>query len=438
MLEIPEGQEHTVYLLGAGFSAERGIPMMDGFVTRMIEANGWLRSDGRTAESDDIIKLLKYRHDISSAALRCVIRPDNIEDLLSAAAAEPSDQYQGLDRCIRRSIAATIDYTEKQAIEPKQIGLVLGNTDFNSEKIPPLWKSIESSTYEASAKAVKVPAYDFYVAAMTDRLYDRRSGKHTLISYNYDLLLERSLRSMGIPMSYGFSEDELLSDDREGGFVDDSEINWNLRLGACTNDCVQILKMHGSMNWYLEYRQHHSKSGQTQPVLSVREEYEPDCADELFIQPPTWQKRQNSRDGNGKEGGLVSLWSNAIKALSTATKIVVIGYSFPITDYYVKSMFQIGLKSNIGLGKIIIVNPSLDPDKRDGKEREDYLSRMRVIFNEQLFESGVVTLISMSTRDALQGSNNAPMIVTPGNHRLFQILNPQAHNRPSPFLYAEA
>ena len=203
MLEIPEGQEHTVYLLGAGFSAERGIPMMDGFVTRMIEANGWLRSEGRTAESDDIIKLLKYRHDISSAALRCVIRPDNIEDLLSAAAAEPADQYQGLDRCIRRAIAATIDYTEKQAVEPKQIGLVLGNTDFNSEKIPPLWKSIESSTYEASAKAVKVPAYDFYVAAMTDLLYERRSGKHTFISYNYDLLLERSLRNMGILISWG-------------------------------------------------------------------------------------------------------------------------------------------------------------------------------------------------------------------------------------------
>ncbi len=101
-------------------------------------------------------------------------------------------------------------------------------------------------------------------------------------------------------------------------------------------------------------------------------------------------------------------------------------------------MFQIGLKSNIGLGKITIVNPSLDPDKRDGKEREDYLSRMRVIFNDHLFDSGVVTLISMNTRDALQGSNNAPMIVTPGNHSLFQILNPQAHNRPSPFSYAEA
>ena len=437
MLEIPEGQEHTVYLLGAGFSAEQGIPMMDGFVARMIEANGWLRSEGRTAESDDIIKLLKYRHDISSAALRCVIRPDNIEDLLSAAAAEPADQYRGLDRCIRRAISATIDYTEKQAVEPKQIGLVLGNTDFNSEKIPPLWKSIESSSYETSAKAVKVPAYDFYVAAMTGRLYDWRRGKHTFISYNYDLLLERSLRSMGIPMSYGFSEDELLSDDREGGFVDNSDINWNLPFGACTTDCVQILKMHGSMNWYLEYRPHHSNSGQTNPVLSIREEYEPDCDEELFIQPPTWQKKQNSREGNGKEGGLVSLWGNAIKALSTATKIVVIGYSFPITDYYVKSMFQIGLKSNIGLGKIIIVNPSLDPDKRDGKERADYLSRMQVIFNDQLFDSGVVTLVPMNTRDALKGSNNAPMISTSGNQSRFQILNPGSHNRPLPFAYTE-
>ncbi|MBN6742051.1 hypothetical protein JKG47_16215 [Acidithiobacillus sp. MC6.1] len=231
--------------------------------------------------------------------------------------------------------------------------------------------------------------------------------------------------------------DELISDVREGGFIE-NDANWNLPFGVCTNDCVQILKMHGSMNWYLEHRQQDSKSSQSQPVLSIREEYEPDCSDELFIQPPTWQKRQNSRGGNGKEGGLVSLWGNAIKALSTATKIVVIGYSFPITDYYVKSMFQIGLKNNIGLGKIIIVNPSLDPDKRDGKEKEDYLSRMRVIFNDQLFDSGVVTLIPMNTRDALKGSNNAPMISPPDNQSLFQILNPDSHNRPLPFAYTEA
>ncbi|MBN6741474.1 hypothetical protein JKG47_13170, partial [Acidithiobacillus sp. MC6.1] len=185
MLEIPEGQEHTVYLLGAGFSAERGIPVMDGFVTRMIEANGWLRNEGRTVESGGIIELLKYRHDISSAALRCVIRPDNIEDLLSAAAAEPADQYHGLDKHIKRAIAATIDYTEKQTVEPRQVGLVLSNTDFDPKKIPLSWRSSGSPSFEESANAVKVPAYDFYLAAMTGLLYKRPSGKHTFISYNY-------------------------------------------------------------------------------------------------------------------------------------------------------------------------------------------------------------------------------------------------------------
>ena len=204
MLEIPDGQEHTVFLLGAGFSAERGLPMMDGFVYKMIEANGWLHKAGREEESAAIRELLKYRHDISSASLRCAIRPDNIEDLLSAAAAEPAGSYSELDRNIKTAIAATIDYTEKQTPMPRGIGIFLDQTDIGSRTLPPSWdkSGYEKINPQGPKNTAIVPIYDFYVSALTNHLYDGDNGDYTFITYNYDLLLERSLNALGIPMSY--------------------------------------------------------------------------------------------------------------------------------------------------------------------------------------------------------------------------------------------
>lgn len=419
MLEIPDGQEHTVFLLGAGFSAERGLPLMDGFVYKMIEANGWLRKAGREEESAAIRELLKYRHDISSAALRCAIRPDNIEDLLSAAAAEPAGSYSELDRNIKTAIAATIDYTEKQTPMPRGIGIILDQTDISSRMLPPSWDmdGHEKINPHGPKNTAIVPIYDFYVAALTNHLYHGDNGDYTFITYNYDLLLERSLNALGIPMSYGFTANEIVSENQKGGFITNN-VRWNVPMDSRPSNCVMVLKMHGSINWSLERTVDN-------PYLFIKDEYYKGFGEcEGFIQPPTWQKRQNSRGGSETDGGLLSLWSNAIKALSTATKIVVIGYSFPITDYYVKSMFQIGLKNNIGLRKFLVVNPSLNGEK----SKDDYISRMRTIFNEQFMNSGLVEFVPYGLRDVL---GRAADQQNPCN--LFSEFNPQSVGRLLPF-----
>ena len=416
---IPDGQEHTVFLLGAGFSAERGLPMMDGFVYKMIEANGWLRKAGRGEESAAIRELLTYRHDISSASLRCTIRPDNIEDLLSAAAAEPADSYRGLDKNIKTAIAATLDYTENHSPMPMGIGILLDQTDMGSRTLPPSWDKdgYEKINPYGSKNTVIVPIYDFYVSAMTNHLYDGDNSDYTFITYNYDTLLERSLNGLGIPMSYGFSVNEIVSETRAGGFIA-NDVDWNVPLDRRTSECVMVLKMHGSMNWFLERTKDN-------PFLRIKNEYSPSFDGfEGFIQPPTWQKRQNSRGGGEMDGGLLSLWSNAIKALSIATKIIVVGYSFPTTDYYVKSMFQIGLKNNIGLRKFLVVNPSLNSEK----SKDDYIFRMRAIFNEQFMSSGIVEFIPYGLRDVL-----APAAGNQNSCSLFRELNPQSKGRLLPF-----
>ena len=38
----PVENNHNVYILGAGFSANAGLPMINGFLTRMREVHSWL------------------------------------------------------------------------------------------------------------------------------------------------------------------------------------------------------------------------------------------------------------------------------------------------------------------------------------------------------------------------------------------------------------
>ena len=46
--------DHNVYILGAGFSADRGLPTMKDFMVTMRDAHHWLVENGRKSEADAI------------------------------------------------------------------------------------------------------------------------------------------------------------------------------------------------------------------------------------------------------------------------------------------------------------------------------------------------------------------------------------------------
>jgi|SRR3972149_10389737 len=67
-----------------------------------------------------------------------------------------------------------------------------------------------------------------------------------------------------------------------------------------------------------------------------------------FIVPPTWNK---------SDPGIRKLWDMAYKELMEAKRIIVIGYSFPETDIYVKSLLALALNENKILQNIFFINP---------------------------------------------------------------------------------
>ena len=67
------------------------------------------------------------------------------------------------------------------------------------------------------------------------------------------------------------------------------------------------------------------------------------------IVPPTWNKSSGVV-------GLRDVWKQAASELASADNIVVIGYSFPVTDMFFKYLFALGSDSDTHLEKFIVVN----------------------------------------------------------------------------------
>jgi hypothetical protein len=65
--------------------------------------------------------------------------------------------------------------------------------------------------------------------------------------------------------------------------------------------------------------------------------------------PPTWNKSSSTAP-------LKEVWRRAAKELGNAERIVVIGYSFPITDMFFKYLFALGSDSDAHLERFIVIN----------------------------------------------------------------------------------
>ena len=95
---------------------------------------------------------------------------------------------------------------------------------------------------------------------------------------------------------------------------------------------IRLIKLHGSINWKV------------------------DDSNETFIVPPTWNKSDQR---------IRRLWEIAYQQLSQAKRIIVVGYSFPETDIYVKSLLGLAINNNQQLQTVVFINP----DKGTTRER---------------------------------------------------------------------
>lgn len=204
----------------------------------------------------------------------------------------------------------------------------------------------------------------------------------TVISFNYELLMDYALHNLHNPkLNWQFSSGYGLSCRQLNGHVD---LDNNDHDNGVSN--ARLLKLHGSLNWLFcpscgqLYAYEHSDTKGNSAIINGMANMVK-CATEHCCQrlsrviiPPTLMKNYQSIPF------IPDLWRQAREALQGAKEIIVIGYSFPTTDFRSNWMFRKAMVHNNLLEKVIII------DTAEGYQLETLLAKHRSIFRKDELE----------------------------------------------------
>jgi hypothetical protein len=313
--------DKNVYILGAGFSKEIGLPLQDDFLLVAKEVY---------FKSPDIYKYFEkvfdYQDELTKMKKYLNYPLLNLEQLFNLI--EMDDFYSQSEKL--------------REIKKLFINLIC---DVLIDKTPcPFYHNSEGHLVADSN------AYDNYVNFITllIKSYRPQFSLHndTIISFNYDLVLEGAATIYNSERVDGnrlyrdffnfkttFGKTNIVSEPVANFFnkKDKSFFPSNINIFSDNENSIKLLKLHGSINW---------KS---------------DNKDGTFIVPPTWNK---------SDPQIRLLWQEACKELMDARRIIVIGYSFPETDIYVKSLLGLAINQNKILQNIYFINPDKDIAKK--------------------------------------------------------------------------
>jgi hypothetical protein len=148
----------------------------------------------------------------------------------------------------------------------------------------------------------------------------------TIITFNYDTILEESFPNDGAYWDpgdgYGI---------RASGKTHEWPNAWRARHNREARDQseIDLLKLHGSLNWTL----HKTKNVRLKPrPYVVRSRRGAPVFDKCSILPPEWHKRIDKNPYK-------ELWRKARLKLEACSSLAIVGYSLPETDLLAKALF---------------------------------------------------------------------------------------------------
>lgn len=343
----------TVFILGAGASADAGAPLMKDFLSvariKVLDARHELEIVQRG------INMLSRTHS------KLPIPGGNLEDAFAAFETATvlgrfpglnPDEIKELVPAMRQVILETLDKT----------------VDYPMDRGPHTGKG-----------RPKAPGLYGDFVQLVSELQRTHTLRHavSVLTFNYDMAIDHAFSIRNIETDYFLGE-------RRGG--------------------IPLLKLHGSLNWA-----RHKQSGKME-VLSV-DRYLTDYVNELnhdlygskkiqievskfmrqyygsrddfevpVIIPPTWNK-------SGHYGQIAPVWRAAAKALADAENIFIIGYSIPKTDMLFRHLVAIGTATDTPLERLWVFNPT--PEVESKIEPLGFGAREKFKFFPQYFSEAI-------------------------------------------------
>jgi hypothetical protein len=184
-------------------------------------------------------------------------------------------------------------------------------------------------------------------------LAEKMQQGDVVLSFNYDLLMDNALYSLGKMTDYGYHMN-FFKVSNDGQWIRTSE----------SFSEITLLKLHGSLNWIrcgfcgalLLYR------FQKQTLIGAQGFRCPRCSSEepyarRMIIPPVQSKDYGDRD-------VAFLWILADQLLKEFSRIICIGYSFPPSDFDMISLMRRFRARQDHVQEVIFVSPDSGAKKR--------------------------------------------------------------------------
>lgn len=168
--------------------------------------------------------------------------------------------------------------------------------------------------------------------------------RDTIISFNYDCVIDHALRSHADgkwSAKYGYCFPNPGRVTRHNAW-DSTDAPDGM------NQSINLLKLHGSLNW------RPLPLGDADEIRLRERPYKQGGDKEYELVPPENRKHISERRV------LKALWGAAERAIRSSRQLVFVGFSFTPTDLHVDSLFRMALGKNTRLDEIVIVNPNRD------------------------------------------------------------------------------
>ncbi len=332
----------TVFILGAGASAEAGAPVMENFLD---VARDIARTTQNLATRPAFELVFRGIAALGAVFEKGGLDTDNLEAVFAAfemaklfgrLGSLSTEEIDGLPDALRAVIVETLERRIRFPIEQSGAGPFL----------------------------VKPPrAYRGLVGLLGTLGENYRSGEYSIITFNYDLTIDHALHDAGHVIDYGL-------------------------LPLPTIGAFPLLKLHGSLNWlrchqcgiaaYPFAKYIRNRRGFEVPPIYSRDSVDntfaalrfsealsvdgvfEHCNGQLveprvpFVVPPTWSKGEHHQR-------IATVWAHAARHLSEARKVAIIGYSLPESDHFFRLLWSLGTVGPTKIEKIWVVNPGLAP-----------------------------------------------------------------------------
>lgn len=339
----------TVFVLGAGASADAGLPVMSDFLDRAEDF--YNNGSFGDKEKRDFEAVSEAVHAVKGASYNSALDLNNIETVFSAVdmgrligrfGVLTSEGINNLYSSIVRLIGATIDHSTR---------LKLSGQDFKL-----------TGTYHK------------FINFLLEKFHSGNDWMASIITFNYDVALEYALHYKGIYPDY-----HLTDQSRE--------------------ESLALLKLHGSVNWsqsedgnrispinlsaFLS-RVGFVGAGKSRKLIVAEHIDKPrgenyKYSNKPVIIPPSWNKSEHYNS-------LRPVWRKAAEVLGNAQAIYVIGFSLPETDMFFKYLFALGTYTRSIIRRFWVFDPDVGVDSRFKKMLAPGLKDgTRYVFHDKKF-----------------------------------------------------